>query len=606
MFTIDKVRAVSDKGEVSEVTFGKHLNIIYGPSNCGKTLILKCIDYLLGAKNIPFSTSIYHYSKVEMDLSTANGQVKLSRVIGASEAQVISNDVLVRSGTYKVTASNDDFAYGQLLLGLLGIQQTEPIKIFSTKEAVTAHMSIRTITDTFIIREEPIISEKNIYVYNGTNPTALKSAILFMLYGKTYITGEEKTPKWMAEKKAMRKYFTDRVKNLTKDNDWLEMPIFDNQENNIRDEAEGLVNGLDGQYDELQAKYNKAMDDSGAIAKRISELTNKLAEDNDLLTKFGILHGQYESDIARMRFIIEGKDLAKKVEKPDRCPFCNGELTHEKESDCIEAAKGELSELLPKLSDLEDATKDLKANKAILESQLEEEQGKRTALNDTINQTLKPKMTEMKEVIRKYGASMEEAKEKENTRKEYQQLNGQIDGITVEINKAITSFDPDTHFGNFGDGMSQKLKEALGKCHFPGSEGATFNVSDFDIHIGQNTKGDEGKGYRAFLNSICSFTMHDYLLNNAIYSGTPYIVDSPILSLKEINEEKKKGDFSEKPQEMKGPLFQYFLDKSDKSQTIIIENDYPNGVNYGDKTIFIHYTKDPSDPDHYGFLKGVR
>ena len=41
MFIIDWVQAIATDGQVSEAKFGPHLNIIVGPSNCGKTMILK-------------------------------------------------------------------------------------------------------------------------------------------------------------------------------------------------------------------------------------------------------------------------------------------------------------------------------------------------------------------------------------------------------------------------------------------------------------------------------------------------------------------------------------------------------------------------------------
>lgn len=35
----------------STLNFDEGLNIIYGPSNTGKTYVLKCIDFVFGSKN---------------------------------------------------------------------------------------------------------------------------------------------------------------------------------------------------------------------------------------------------------------------------------------------------------------------------------------------------------------------------------------------------------------------------------------------------------------------------------------------------------------------------------------------------------------------------
>ena len=52
----------------SEINFNKGLNIITGPSNVGKTCIVKCIDYLTGSSSLPFSTST-HYNTITLEIS---------------------------------------------------------------------------------------------------------------------------------------------------------------------------------------------------------------------------------------------------------------------------------------------------------------------------------------------------------------------------------------------------------------------------------------------------------------------------------------------------------------------------------------------------------
>lgn len=49
-FYISKIEISSNEEIASIVEFRSGLNIITGPSNTGKSLIYKCIDFCLGAK----------------------------------------------------------------------------------------------------------------------------------------------------------------------------------------------------------------------------------------------------------------------------------------------------------------------------------------------------------------------------------------------------------------------------------------------------------------------------------------------------------------------------------------------------------------------------
>jgi hypothetical protein len=605
MFVIEKVTVRGEKIEPSEVTFGPHLNIIYGPSNCGKTMILKCIDYLLGAKAKPFPPKKYGYKTVEMILSTNEGKIYLSRDIGSSTVHVSSEDKAISSGDYLAKSSKNAVTFGQALLGLIGIDCHEPTKVFSTEKAIVGNLSLRTLVNTFIVKEEPIIQENNIFVPRGASITLLKSSVLYMMTGENYITGKEKTPEWVSNEKTLYKYEDERVKKLEEENQWLTMGICSNLEDDLNAEAEKKVARLDEDYRTLEQKYNEAIQKSLDVAKRVSDLGNKLVEDNDLLEKFRVLDGKYAADIERMKNIIQGKILSDGLTETETCQFCGSKIQHhEQQEDCVKAASAELIELEPKKKDLESAVEQLKEERDAVERDLLGAQRENDAIRQTIELNIQPKMTEIKEVIRSYGQTCRDAERKTITRKEYEIAEASRDKISEEMKAAITEFDPNDHFGQMEADMTERLQNALKSCHFEQSEIARFDVASFDIAIGDGTKADYGKGYRAFLNSVCSFTLHRYFAEKAKYFGTPFIIDSPILSLREIEREKEADEYEDNPQEMKAPLFKYFLEGSKNSQTIIIENDIPQ-IEYGD-TKFIHYTRDKNDPKNYGFLVNVR
>lgn len=112
------IKSLSISGEskrTSSLDFDEGLNIIYGPSNTGKTYVLKCIDFIFGSKNkypIPTNSG---YSLIKLLIQTDNGQVSIEREIGKNKINVISENALIQSGIYNIQD------IGTALLGLIGI-----------------------------------------------------------------------------------------------------------------------------------------------------------------------------------------------------------------------------------------------------------------------------------------------------------------------------------------------------------------------------------------------------------------------------------------------------------------------------------------------------
>ena len=96
--------------------------------------------------------------------------------------------------------------------------------------------------------------------------------------------------------------------------------------------------------------------------------------------------------------------------------------------------------------------------------------------------------------------------------------------------------------------------------------------------INGTRKKSQGQGYRAFINVIVSMAMQEYLRKYGVYRPNIFVMDSPILSLKEDVDASELASDS-----MKSSLFKYFINHPCAEQIIIIENEVPKldyaGVN---------------------------
>ena len=50
MYYIEELKLYLKNGKTSIIKFGKGLNIIYGESNTGKSMIYNCLDYMMGGR----------------------------------------------------------------------------------------------------------------------------------------------------------------------------------------------------------------------------------------------------------------------------------------------------------------------------------------------------------------------------------------------------------------------------------------------------------------------------------------------------------------------------------------------------------------------------
>jgi AAA15 family ATPase/GTPase len=64
-FYIEKIIVTGSGKTDSIIELSSGVNIIYGPSNTGKTYIVKCIDYMFGSEREPIDISAGYRSEIK-------------------------------------------------------------------------------------------------------------------------------------------------------------------------------------------------------------------------------------------------------------------------------------------------------------------------------------------------------------------------------------------------------------------------------------------------------------------------------------------------------------------------------------------------------------
>ena len=185
-FYIKKIFVSDENGtSISSVEFGSQVNIIHGPSNCGKSYIISCINFMFGSKEVPFSKD-RGYNTVSMRLENGNGDFIIverkiidgkNGEIGSSSAKITSSVAEVQSKEYTKEE------YRTFLLSLMGIK--EPHKLISNTKFKPENLSLRSIFHFFFMDEINILKKETAFKQPKFNKIVLSiTALHFMFTGE--------------------------------------------------------------------------------------------------------------------------------------------------------------------------------------------------------------------------------------------------------------------------------------------------------------------------------------------------------------------------------------------------------------------------------------
>lgn len=591
-FYIEKI-IVTGSGKTDSIIELSHgVNIIYGPSNTGKTYIVKCIDYMFGSEREPIDIST-GYQYIKIIVRTQCGTITMSRKIGENKIEVSSNDNNVSSGKYAAKASrtNYDKTINSVWLSLIGINDLH--LVISNENYKKQILSWRTFSHMFMLTETKIISEYSaILSGRDTSNTAVIASLIFLLSGQDFAETETKDTKEIkeAKKNAVKAYINKELFRLSERNQELLAQLKENPNIDIAVEIEKIM----AEISTNEKRINSSIEENQKILAQLYEKNENLSECNVLLNRYDELTTQYDADLKRLNFIVDG-EANLNTSFSTHCPFCDGEVVVKKNQNYINAAKSDYKKIKLQAKDLESASKELRSEKLSLEQEIGTLMAKKKSIEELIEKELKPQVFNLKEKLSTYKDAIECQKEIDILKKLSEQKTADmIENDTDE--ESELKFKVKEHLDySFINELSNGIKSFLENCNYDNLLSVIFDKADMDIVINGKKKSSNGKGYNAYFNSVVAIVLSRYMESKAKYSPDFLVLDSPILSLKE-KETKKPSET------MRNTLFENIVDNQKGIQTIVIENEIPE-INYKDANI-IHFTKEKNN-GRYGFLLDV-
>ena len=591
-FYIEKIIVTGSGKTDSIIELSNGVNIIYGPSNTGKTYIVKCIDYMFGSEREPIDIST-GYQYIKIIVRTQCGMITMSRKIGENKIEVSSNDNNVPSGKYATKASrtNYDKTINSVWLSLIGINDLH--LVISNENYKKQILSWRTFSHMFMLTETKIISEYSaILSGRDTSNTAVIASLIFLLSGQDFAETETKDTKEIkeAKKNAVKAYINKELFRLSERNQELLAQLKENPNIDIAVEIEKIM----AEISTNEKRINSSIEENQKILAQLYEKNENLSECNVLLNRYDELTTQYDADLKRLNFIVDG-EANLNASFSTHCPFCDGEVVVKKNQNYIDAAKSDYKKIKLQAKDLESASKELRSEKLSLEQEIGTLMAKKKSIEELIEKELKPQVFNLKEKLSAYKDAIECQKEIDILKKLSEQKTADmIENDTDE--ESELKFKVKEHLDySFINELSNGIKSFLENCNYDNLLSVIFDKADMDIVINGKKKSSNGKGYNAYFNSVVAIVLSRYMESKAKYSPDFLVLDSPILSLKE-KETKKPSET------MRNTLFENIVDNQKGIQTIVIENEIPE-INYKDANI-IHFTKEKNN-GRYGFLLDV-
>lgn len=252
------------------------------------------------------------------------------------------------------------------------------------------------------------------------------------------------------------------------------------------------------------------------------------------------------------------------------------------------------------LDDLKEAEEDIQQEIRALDAQLQELNRQNSEITLMISRGLKPKAAKLRDMLESYKCVVQIQHELSAVDAMSVDLNSDIFERKMEDENENIVFHPMKNIDmDCWRQWSDTFEIIVKECGYPNCSTARISSDTYDAVVNGKHKSDEGKGYRAFLNSIVLFSLMKTLEERGAYRPEMLILDSPILTLKE----KVRADEMADPG-MRTLLFRYMVNHCGDNQIIIAENEIPSAADYSTVRL-IEFTQDETQ-GIYGFLKSVR
>lgn len=605
------IRSLTVSGEnkvSSALFFERGANIVVGASDTGKSYVVQCIKFILGAEEPPKpidESTGYTTLTVQFEHDDGSG-FTLTREL-SEKAPIFLYEPGCSPRKLKTKHKFGDL--NNLSNYFLDKISLSDKKLLQGKEKLTTtSLSLRNLEKLFVIDETRIVAE---YSPLGTGQNNEATTELSLL--RTLLTGVDDSEvasikKELASKSTLRQkvstveYLLERLYPEGKVP--LETEIDELEEN--LEAQETLLELRERELNALISENDHLLNFKQSISVNLSAAVESLAENQGLMDRLVSLQGKYRSDAERLLGISEASGLLELYEEV-LCPTCGSKVPHDhfenSPTDILPAVEAESAKIDFHLNELSVALADLG-------NTISTEQTSINSLKDilfNIEQKLSMSFTDVLDAVNGIRDKCNELKRKilalRHKASSFDELSHELDLLKEKLDEkqddyAIPDFDSEIKQ------LSAAVESVLARWDFPNHKPTEFDTKKRDLVIAGKRRPHFGKGYRAIGFSSFVIGLMQHLAPLGRHPGF-VVLDSPLTTYKQADQD--RGEEQSEADKIAGDMvYSFYSDVAENykdRQIIILDNQEPD-VSLIPSVTYYHFSKN-RNMGRFGFFPPV-
>lgn len=527
----------------ADVRFEQGGNILAGASETGKSLLLHCLDWILGAdtmrKRVP---EIEQYSSLLVEFGNDEGKsLTLKRDLSGGNLAAYYLPIDQVSGAGQTISSrrygksvNDDVT--SVLFPFAGIAEAQ---LRTNEQGKVQRLTVRSLMPIFIVDEISVIAEQSpVLGETGFGDTTRKRMFSFLLTGKddAGVVADEKREIVNARLAAKLGVIED-----------LLAPLKQRLEGISQDDSLDSVERLDAAIEEtrlrlqgVELERERLQQERITAAEKLDHANSQIVAIDELLARYQLLDDRYGSDLERLDFVAEGVQFFDQLQEMT-CPLCDQVMTadHAHKADergaaIYDAAKAEAAKILAQRLDLGAAIDDLEGRRNAHSANVRDLTTTLDVLEAELRSDLAPKL---KGDVDRLERLSEKRLQLEATRSDLEQydslllLRQQIEDAAKDGRPKTRNWEPLPSAALLV--FCRQVETVLKEWGWPSAEPRVeFDQQTYDIVVDGQARQSHGKGVRGVLYSAFVVGLLRYCKeHNRPHPGF-VIIDTPLTAYK--------------------------------------------------------------------------
>lgn len=582
-FYIKSIIAAGEGMKTSRIDFVDGCNLLYGPSDSGKTSVFSIIDFMLGNKQNPNDVVESHgYDTYYMEfvinkdntIHTACRKLNSKAVIIKDCIYESFNNESIKSTSYPMN-SKVDKTYSQYLMEINGFE--ENLKIRKSKTEKTK-MSFAWTRHLMLISEDRIVSTKPIFnpINDSINQQSEKSFIYYLT------TGEDDKDFVDKEKEEIRKTRIGGMILLTEEsiND-IDKKILEIGNVDFADfQDDTFLNAYKVEIQNQEVKLTTIYSERKQFEEKSRMIKSKILFTNEFIHRMDMLRKHYLVDLSRYEHLYQGASLFDSFTIDSECPLCHSRIQNQQlDQQYLDTIQREYSIVKTKISDVTKIIEQKQKYLEELKNDLRQVVSTLERLEKQIEE-FQPHLKFLKETLIRYQKNIEQKAYITFLQTESQRLSKKLDELKKE-QKNKPKFPDYNRQSAIDEEFCNVLKAKLMDWNVMGDEPVVFDEDSFDFKLGAKKRLTCGKGTRGVTCTAIMMTLVEYCCTKGIPFTRLLVVDSPLTA----HFSDGKVDAEEMTQTR---FFKYCNNTKLDYQLIIIDNKSPADTEQN-KLDNIHY-----------------